>query len=522
MSQAAPANEHESRLTGPRSTAGRAARGWLGELGVFRWLGLGWLVVGMPLTVVALLTVAGPAWTASYPRSMGLILGGVVLGGIPGAALWGLASRHESDLARLRRFLEQFDPDASQLTLPRGRFELAPINEALANALSGLRRQLQQAKSERRELDVSLRVCEAERRHLTAVLNAISDAVIVTDAFNEVALANEAAARVTGFDLDHVQRQPIDQAVGDQQLVQMIKNTREGGDPSLRRHVEHEIEQNGKTYVYDVTLACVPSGGGHGATGTGETNGCAGIVTVLRDITREKEIAEMKSNFVSNVSHELRTPLSSIKAYMEMLVDGEAEDEQTRQQFYNTIQSETTRLSRLVDNILNINRIETGVVKLHREYVSLKELMVEAADIMEPQARAKQIELVKDKTPVCCQVWGDRDMLTQAVLNLVGNAIKYTPEGGRVTLSMEVDEHAGSVSVSVSDTGRGISPEDLPHLFDKFYRVQDHKKMAKGSGLGLNLVKHVIETVHEGRVYVTSEIDRGSTFTFTLPMADNE
>ena len=510
----------------PRSTwQAVGLRGQAG-LGAFHWLALVWLVAAMPLTVILLLTVARPAISQSIPGSLSLILAGIILAGGPAALLWALATRQSHDLARLQTWIEHYDPQSRRKEPTIQRFGLGRLREAVSGQLGQMREQLQRVKEERRELDVSLRVCEAERRHLSGVLNAISDAVLVTDSFNEVALANEAAARVMGFDLDEAQRRPIDEVVGDNQLVQMIKNMREGGDPSLRRHAEHEIEHEGKTAVYDVTLACVP-GGSNGANGKTDSAGaatdpCAGIVTVLRDITREKEIAEMKSAFVSNVSHELRTPLSSIKAYMEMLVDGEAHDEATRRQFYNTIQSETNRLSRLIDNILNINRIETGVVKVQREYVSVKELMVEAADVMTPQAEAKQIELVKDKAPVCCQVWGDRDMLTQALLNLVSNAIKYTPEGGRVTLSLEVDEHARTASVSVTDTGAGISESDLPHLFDKFYRVADHKKLAKGTGLGLNLVKHVIETVHNGRVDVKSEINQGSTFTFTLPIADNE
>ena len=143
--------------------------------------------------------------------------------------------------------------------------------------------------------------------------------------------------------------------------------------------------------------------------------------------------------------------------------------------------------------------------------------------ITEPQARAKQIDLSEHNAPAHVQIHADKDMIYQALLNLIGNAIKYTPGGGdgRVCVSVSVDEHDNTVNVSVSDNGVGIPKEDLPNLFDKFYRVNDHKKIAKGTGLGLNLVKQIVETVHDGKVFATSQPDTGSTFTFSLPMAEN-
>jgi two-component system phosphate regulon sensor histidine kinase PhoR len=494
-------------------------------MSLFKWLSLASPIVQGPLLAGLVLAVAGDGYIPF--GTAGAVSLAVLLGFVPGVLLYVLAERHEQRVNRLWRRIEQVQ-DAEQQQPLRNRYDLSHLYQAEDAVLRHLQTEIQRIQGKRRELEVQLRVCEGERRHLTAILNAISDAVIVTDAFNEVALANEAAAQVMGFDLNRARHKPIDEVVSDPTLVKLIKDTREGDDPSLRRHLEHEMGSDGDAGIYDVTLACVPAESGHhGRSDRQEQdgkrkNGCGGIVAVLRDITREKEIAEMKSDFVSNVSHELRTPLSSIKAYMEMLVDGEAQDEDTRKQFYNIIQGETNRLSRLIDNILSISRIETGVVKLHREAFALQHLLADVIDIMQPQAQAKQIELVDQDFPVYCEVHADRDMVMQAVLNLIGNAIKYTPEGGQVRLSLERDDQAGMAVVGVSDTGKGIPDDALPHLFDKFYRVADHKKMAKGTGLGLNLVKHVVETVHGGEVGVTSELNKGSTFMFTLPLADNE
>jgi len=397
------------------------------------------------------------------------------------------------------------------------------LAQVIEQSMSSLRERCQTLVAKRRELEIQLRIAEAERRHTEAVLNSITDAVLVTDAFNELALANNAAATVLGFDTSYSLRRPIDQVIDDRSLVKLIKDTLEGvpAAPGHRRHVEHRLQRDGREHVYDIKVAGIGSGRSNGRGAGTDGNDSVGVVTVIRDVTREREIAEMKSDIVSSVSHELRTPLSSIKAYIEMLIDGEAQDEQARAEFYNIIQGETNRLSRLIDNSLNISRIEAGVVRVQREQVSIPSLVRDAVDVMQPQARARNIELKDASSPVYFQVFADKDMIYQATLNLLGNAVKYTPSGGKVTISIEVDEIDRKVYVRVADNGVGIPADDLPHLFEKFYRVDQHKRLAQGTGLGLNLVKQIIETVHGGKVSVVSEPGIGSTFTYSLPLADN-
>jgi two-component system, OmpR family, phosphate regulon sensor histidine kinase PhoR len=416
----------------------------------------------------------------------------------------------EGDLDKLINNLEagsRGELDAAHF-VPR--FYLQPLAKAVSRTMACMRQRIDQLSAQRRELEIQVRVTEAERQHAEAILHSISDAVLVTDSFNEVAIANESAAEALRFHLDHAPHQPVDKIIGDSALVKLIKDTRESANLANRRHVEHTIRDGSRPRTYDITLACV---------GTPQQE-VAGVVTILHDITKEKEVSEMKSDFVSSVSHELRTPLSSIKAYVEMLLDGEAPDDQTRVEFYNIIQSEANRLSRLIDNILNISRIESGVVKIQREHISLPSVIKEVLDVIQPQARAKNIELAEQSTPLYYQVYADKDMIYQALLNLVGNAIKYTPDGGKVMIDTIVDDHQRMVTVNITDTGVGVPPDALPHLFEKFYRVNDHKKIAKGTGLGLNLVKHIVETVHGGKVAVESDVGRGSTFSFSLPISD--
>jgi two-component system phosphate regulon sensor histidine kinase PhoR len=240
---------------------------------------------------------------------------------------------------------------------------------------------------------------------------------------------------------------------------------------------------------------------------------------VFHDITQEKEISRMKNDFVSHVSHELKTPLASIKAYSEMLADGEAEDEQTRKEFYSIIQNQANRLNRLIEDILNISRIESGLIKINKEPVSLTILIEEQLQMIKSYAEEKNIEVIGQKPIVFDQVMADRDMISQVIINLLSNAVKYTKTGGIVKIETEVDEMLDLIRVSVRDTGVGIPKDEIEHVFDKYYRVGANNKQAKGTGLGLNLVKKIIEKVHNGRVFVKSEVGTGSTFGFELPLA---
>ena len=486
---------------------------------VGKWISLGFGGVGFVLSTGGLL----------YGRDTGMLEpGGPILEVIAiaapiGVMLWLfhslLMNLYQGEVTRLQVYVES----VCRADAPSRKFEsragLEPVAQAVERAVHQMRNRLDRLVSKRRELEVQVRVAEAERRHAESIINSINDAVIVTDAFNEVAIANASAAQLLGFPLDDAMRQPVDGVLDDPTLVKLIKDTREIGDTALRRHVEHRVSRGGADAVYDVSLSCVSTD--TQVDGYPHSSEAAGVVAIMRDVTREKEIAEMKSDFVSNVSHELRTPLSSIKAYMEMLIDGEAQDDETRADFYNIIQGEANRLDRLIDNILNINRIESGVVKVQRTQISLPAVIKEVIDVMLPQAHAKEIKLVEMPSPVFFQVYADKDMIYQAVLNLISNAIKYTPNGGEVTVGVDLDEQRHSVTIIVRDTGVGIPEEALPHLFDKFFRVQNHKKIAKGTGLGLNLVKHIVETVHGGRVWVESEVDKGSTFRCSLPLMNN-
>jgi two-component system phosphate regulon sensor histidine kinase PhoR len=417
-------------------------------------------------------------------------------------------------VVKLRSYIEASGTAEGRATFYAGPRLVRPVTGAFVSALEQFREREAGLAGELREAEIRRRVSEAERRQIAAVLHALRDAVVVTNAFGDIVIANEAAGAILGFDSREVLHEPLAKHVEDKRLCQLINETSETANFADRRHVEHDLEVHvpgGKpeTKTFDITLACVEN----------HKHEVGGVVAILHDLTRVREISQMKSDFVSKASHELRTPLSSIRAYVEMLVDGEATDEDSRQEFYRIIQNETDRLGRLIDNMLNISRIEAGIVQIEREIVDIKRVITRAVDTLEPQAREKEITLHTKLAEVDLTVEGDVDMLHQVVLNLVSNAVKYTPSGGRVTVSADSDNLTRSVVISVADTGLGIPPDAIPKLFEKFYRVENYERVAKGTGLGLSLCKHIVETLHHGQIGVESELGMGSKFWVAVPMS---
>jgi two-component system phosphate regulon sensor histidine kinase PhoR len=207
-----------------------------------------------------------------------------------------------------------------------------------------------------------------------------------------------------------------------------------------------------------------------------------------------------------------------------MLMDDEVNDEQTRKEFYSVIQNQAKRLNRLIEDILNTARIESGLIKIKKEPLSLTMLMREQMQMMKNYAGEKNITLSWasdcEEPIICDQVIADKDMMSQVIINLLSNAVKYTPAGGSVKVNTEIDEISSLVRVTVTDTGVGIPENEIENLFNKFYRVEANKKQAPGTGLGLNLVKQIIEKMHNGRVFVKSKAGQGSTFGFELPLAN--
>jgi two-component system phosphate regulon sensor histidine kinase PhoR len=470
---------------------------------ILSWLMLGFLAAGTLCSLGSLRSI----WT-SGKFDLGMLA--PVMFVVGGAAGLLAITSFRRNCRVLIGAIHRMTVQGKLISLHTESHEIRPLITAVNEMVESAERCMSDAILKMKELEIQLKVATSERQHAQAIIYSISDAVLVTDTFDELVLANESAARTFTFDLDRSRRARIDQVLQDEKLVELIRDMRQSNSKNGRRIVEHKIKGPGEEKIFKVTLSAVAD----------NTDAPAGVVAVLHDMTREKEVAEMKNDFVSSVSHELRTPLASIKAYVEMLIDGEADDEKTTREFYEVIQNEANRLSRLIDNILNISRIESGLVQISKHPQSLMVILKEALEVIAPQAKMRQISVVEQLTPAFYQTNADKDMLYQAVLNLLSNAVKYTPERGTITVQTTVDEAKRKVITRISDTGVGIPPKDLPFVFDKFYRAEANNHMAKGTGLGLSLVKHIIETVHRGRIFVESHVGKGSCFGFELDLCD--
>ncbi len=418
-------------------------------------------------------------------------------------------SRTITSIARLLRQDKKFCPESSGNSL------LDELNEAISERLVSIDSKPEQFEEQVKELQVNVHLLQNQKRHSDAIIYSIRDAVVVVDEFDKLQMANEAAGRLFGFDFQNCRHKPINELIDSKKdgVVEFLRYCRESRVQATRR--EFEFSEGNDVSTFDCIVSCIV-----------DVNGkVCGAVAVLHDISREKEISRMKNDFVNHVAHELKTPLASIAAYSEMLVDGEAKDEQSRVEFCSVIQGQAQRLNRMIEDLLNISRIESGLIKVEKEPVSLAILIAEQLKMISSYAEENGIKItgpqIKDMI-VHDQVCADRDMISQVVVNLLSNAVKYTKSGGAVKVKVEVDEIKSVAKVSVTDTGVGIPADEVEHVFDKFYRVSANKNKAKGTGLGLNLVKQIIEKIHDGKVFVESKTEKGSTFGFELPLATAE
>ena len=246
----------------------------------------------------------------------------------------------------------------------------------------------------------------------------------------------------------------------------------------------------------------------------------AGSLVVLRDTRAEGRLESAAAEFLSHISHELKSPLNTIRSYAEMLNDGSVDRPETRKEFFNVITEESCRLAKLVDNLLDLSKIDTGVLVPSRGRLRADALLQELLRAAEPQARSKGLQLHAKVPPNLPTIFGDKDLVGVAVSNLISNAIKYTPAGGEVQVRATSDEE--SLVIEVQDSGIGIRPEDRNHIFEKFFRGSGPEvRKQPGTGLGLALAQQIV-VLHGGRLGVETQPGRGSTFRIVLPLGGRE
>lgn len=363
----------------------------------------------------------------------------------------------------------------------------------------------------RRLHNMNLNKIIAERNKTQTIIKNIGDGVIVTDLKERILVLNSVAEKWFGLKESDAGERPIKDLITDRKLLWLIREATNRDDGRLPA-VEVTIKRKGEWQVRVLQARA--------ARVLQEEGELIGIVTILRDVTREKEIDRMKTELVSMVAHELRSPLTSIAGFSELLLDSDLTHEQS-EEYASIILKESNRLSDLINKFLDISRIESGKIQAKKAEIDLIDVVRTTVANNEHLAARKGIAIEVHAPEHLKKVKADYGMMEQAFVNLLSNAIKYSPENTRI--DFVVKETPEQVIVEVHDQGYGIPAKALRKVFDKFYRVSEHEKIREvsGSGLGLSLVKQIVD-LHEGSVEVESELGRGSVFTVIVPISSGD
>lgn len=343
-----------------------------------------------------------------------------------------------------------------------------------------------------------------ERNRMAAVLEHMHDGIILTDGSGRIESMNPSAVRLFNISLEQASGKSLIQATHEHELHSALQNT-------LTRPVDWqsiEIDVGKNTVLAVVTK--VPGQDGGAPTG----------LVVLQNVTELRRLERARRDFVANISHELRTPISSIKLLAETLGTAVDEDRAAAKDFIARIDVESDRLTQLVRELLELSRIESGKVQLNLRPLAVSDLLKRAASRLRTQVERAGLQLVCNVDSGVPQALADAERIEQVLVNLLHNAIKFTNHGGTITLAGK--EHPNGILIEVSDTGTGIPEDDLPRIFERFYKVDKARTGSRerdsGTGLGLAIAKHIVQA-HGGQIGVTSVVGQGTTFYFTLPKA---
>lgn len=396
-----------------------------------------------------------------------------------------IAERTARPVRQLTRIAERMaEGDLHARLLPTTRDEVGTLTRAFNQMADRLRE--------------TITTLARERGRLAAVLDNMADGVLITDGDGHVRLINPAAARLLGTSEETALGHSLARVARNHRVVGLWQQCRERGDEQIELV---EVDRRGPFLQVIVT-----------PLQDAEPRAC--LVT-LQDLTRLRRLETVRRDFISNISHELRTPLASLKALVDTLRDGALEDPPAARRFLDRIETEVDAMTQMVQELLELSRIESGQVPLRLHPTPVTEVVSPPVERLRPQAERAGLRLGMDLPPGLPAVLADAEQVQRVVTNLVHNAIKSTPQGGEVVVAARlVDDE---VVISVRDTGIGIPAQDLPRIFERFYKA-DRARSGGGTGLGLAIAKHVVQA-HEGRIWAESVEGQGSTFYFSLPVS---
>lgn len=455
----------------------------------------------------ALVQVAMPAPASGDPQHMAVAGAGCALALLGTWSAYRALRRRLRALALIRDAL--LDSDISTATAVQLRIDPAFGAEARSwNALLAQRDQMKAAIESRSDVE-AIQSGRGREGDMTGAIDAMWQGVILIDERMMIRYANGAAAVMLGGDREKLAGSLLSDLIAEEQVLTPVQAMVSGNS---RQRVSVEVKR----------------AGGEGNAGGGvlrfgirpvRREDFAAAMLVVEDVTQQRAADEARNSFVAQATHELRTPLTNIRLYLEQITEEGSENlpAAEKAKALNVISGEVRRLERIVGDMLSVSEIEAGALKLHKGDVRLDVLFRELQDDYEQQAREKHIDLVFELPPKLPVIQGDRDKVSMAIHNLVGNGLKYTPEGGKVCVRVEAGPRM--LAVDVEDNGIGIKADEQDLIFDKFYRAKDSRvARITGTGLGLALAREVAR-LHGGDVLLRSELDKGSTFTLTLPLA---
>jgi two-component system phosphate regulon sensor histidine kinase PhoR len=381
---------------------------------------------------------------------------------------------------------------------PGGRVEDRPVIES-SDELGSLERSLAGVAIELQKLLDRLRFESARRE---AILSGMAEGVLAVDQELRVTFCNTAFLRAIGFRGTRFEGLFLLELVRDPGLHELLRSVLTGAESQkLRCQLS---AANAHTFEVHATPLAMPSG--------------PGAIAILHDITDLERLEQVRKDFIANVSHELRTPLAGIIGYADTLLDGAIDEERTNRRFLEIIRTNAVRLSNIASDLLVLSELESGMDPTEADVISVRGVLEAVLVTVESEARSRDVRLIREDIENA-HVTGSRLRLEQAIFNLVANAIKFNRPGGEVRVRAAYRDN-GQLAIFVSDTGVGIPSQDLPRIFERFYRVDKARsRQVGGTGLGLSIVKHVVERM-KGRVQVESHLGKGSTFTLLLPSID--
>ena len=436
--------------------------------------------------------------------------------GVIALAILGLVLLIYFLVKRLLSPLYKIDQDLTKMIIEKQEYpkieisvsgEIGQLAQRFNDILQGQQKKHRELGEYNTELEVANKILHYEKLRIRAILDNLKIGLVFIDSTGKAIMANQIAHNLLKVDESNYQGKPWEEFLENQ-------------SPKLAKFYRRFLQKE-NIYTHDFYEMKAQSGDTQIILGhdcfylLDKEDKPLGMLWAITDITSQKQAESSRNEFINHVAHELKTPLTTLRSYSEMLLDNEISDEQNKREFVNSINKETIRLSRLINNLLNISKIETGCLKLTQTMIKTDKLLSDCYQTVRQQAISKNIHFTCDIADKMPNLSLDKDLIEVAILNLLTNAIKYTPESGKVTLQGIVEnEH---IVIKVIDSGYGIEESELDQVFDKFFRsARQEITKESGTGLGLALAKNIVQ-LHRGDIKVESVIGSGSSFSLILP-----